>query len=282
MEVTGLGWGIGVTAFLYGFRHGFDLDHLAAIADITGSQDDKRRSFLLSSLYAAGHALVVFVLGALAIVAGAYIPTWVDALMGRVIGVTLIVLGAYLLYSVMRHGAGFRMRSRWMLVLTGLRRVVARIRAPRPVVIEHEHDHDHSGPHDHDHPLDLASAPSSGVVLTETRTHRHTHRHVAAMPVDPLESYSAVTAVGIGMLHGVGAETPTQVLLFATAAGVGSTSLGLVVLALFVGGLVVANTIVSAASTLGFLTGTRSPRAYVALALVTAAFSIALGVTYLR
>ena len=280
MEVTGLGWGIVLTAFLFGFRHGFDLDHLAAIADITGSQSDTRRSLALSSLYAVGHALVVFVLGTVAIVAGAYIPTWVDAMMGRVIGVTLVALGAYLLYAVARHGAGFRMRSRWMLVLSGLRRVLARFRTPQAIVIEHDHEHAHAGPHDHHHPS-AVPGPPSGPVMTATRTHRHTHRHVATMPVDPFESYGPVTAVGIGMLHGVGAETPTQVLLFATAAGVGSATLGLVVLALFVGGLVVANTIVAAAATMGFLNGARSPRLYVALALVTAAFSIALGIGYL-
>lgn len=281
MEVTGLGWGIALTSFLFGFRHGFDLDHLAAIADISGSQDDSRRSLVLSSLYAAGHALIVFVLGTAAIVAGAYIPAWVDAAMGRVIGVTLIALGAYLLYSVARHGPSFRMRSRWMLVLGGLRRLLGRLRSRRAVVIEHDHAHDHSGPHSHDHPLEVQRNPAAGALMTATRTHRHTHSHVATMPADPFESYSPATAVGIGMLHGVGAETPTQVLLFATAAGVGSASMGLMVLALFVGGLVVANTIVAAAATMGFLSGARSPRLFVALALVTAAFSLALGAGYL-
>lgn len=279
------GWevGIALTAFLFGLRHGFDLDHLLAIADITGAQDDKRRSLMLSFLYATGHAVIVFVLGALAIVAGADVPAAVDAAMSRVIGITLILLGAYLVVAVARKGPNFRMRSRWMLVLVGLRHLIARVRGPRTIVIEHDHEHAHDAAHAHEHDEAevVKERGSAGGVATATRTHRHTHRHVAAMPADPFPNYAPGTAVGIGMLHGVGAETPTQLLLFATAAGVGDAALGIALLALFIAGLLVANTVVSVASAVGFLSGARHPRFYVALALVTALFSIGLGVGYL-
>src|SRR5688500_3175363 len=96
----GVGAGVAGAAFVYGLRHGFDLDHLAAITDITGAQSDKRRSLFLATIYALGHAAVVVILGVVAIAAGAYLPPAVDAVMGRVIGLTLVVLGAYLLYSV--------------------------------------------------------------------------------------------------------------------------------------------------------------------------------------
>ena len=283
MDAHGWGWGIALTAFLFGLRHGFDLDHLLAIADITGAQRDKGRSLMLSFLYAAGHAVIVFLLGALAIVAGVYVPKTVDAVMGRVIGITLIVLGTYLLIAVARRGANFRMRSRWMLVLAGLRHLIARIRGPRTIVIEHDHEHAHDAAHAHEHdePEVVPARGSAGGVAVATRTHRHTHRHVAPMPSDPFATYGPAGAVGIGMLHGVGAETPTQLLLFATAAGVGDAALGVALLALFVAGLLVANTVVSVVSAVGFLSGARHPRFYVALALVTALFSIGLGIGYL-
>ena len=283
MDAQGWGLGIALTAFLFGLRHGFDVDHLVAIADISGAQDDKRRSLMLSFLYAAGHAVIVFVLGALAIVAGAYIPAAVDDAMSRVIGITLIVLGIYLVVSVVRHGSNFRMRSRWMLVLGALRDLIARVRKPKTIVIEHDHEHTHDASHAHSHmdPSVTEAAGPRGAVATATRTHRHTHRHVAAIPADPFVTYGPATAVGIGMLHGVGAETPTQILLLATAAGVGDAALGVALLALFVAGLLVANTAVSVASSVGFLNGARNPRAYVALAVVTAVFSIGLGVSYL-
>ena len=55
--------GLLATAYGFGFRHGIDWDHIAALTDITGSQDDGRRSMLFATLYAVGHALVVFALG---------------------------------------------------------------------------------------------------------------------------------------------------------------------------------------------------------------------------
>ena len=57
------GVGVLVSAFLFGFRHGIDWDHIAAITDITSSQEDRRASVVFGTLYALGHALVVFVIG---------------------------------------------------------------------------------------------------------------------------------------------------------------------------------------------------------------------------
>ena len=36
-----LGIGIVVSGFLFGFRHGIDWDHIAAITDITSSQEER-------------------------------------------------------------------------------------------------------------------------------------------------------------------------------------------------------------------------------------------------
>jgi len=54
--------GLLITAFWFGFRHGIDWDHIAAISDITSSQEERRQSMLYGTLYALGHASVVFVL----------------------------------------------------------------------------------------------------------------------------------------------------------------------------------------------------------------------------
>ena len=66
--------GLILTTFGFGFRHGIDWDHLAAIGDITGSQTESRRSMFLATLYAVGHAVVVFVLGFVAIVLAERLP----------------------------------------------------------------------------------------------------------------------------------------------------------------------------------------------------------------
>jgi high-affinity nickel-transport protein len=275
--------GLVVAAALYGFRHGFDLDHLAALSDITGSTSDRRSALSLSTLYVIGHASVVLVLGVAAIAAGAYIPRSLDDAMGRVIGVTLIALGLYLAYSVVRHGSAVRFRSRWMLAADGVRAASKRFRRkPETVVIEHSHEHAHDRTHEHLH--EEISAPTNererGPLRVEAK-HSHAHTHVATMPVDPLRAYSARAALGVGMIHGIGAETPTQVLLFASAAGAGTALGGGVVLVSFLVGLVLSNSLVAVLSTFGLAERERFPRVYVAMAIAVAAFSLFLGITYL-
>jgi hypothetical protein len=111
--------------------------------------------------------------------------------------------------------------------------------------------------------------------------HRHRHRHVAGLPDDPFGEYAPRTAFGIGMIHGVGAETPTQVLIFLTAAGVGNKGTGVLLLASFLIGLLAANTVVALAGTAG-LVGVRGNRhVYMAVSLLTAVFGCAIGLAFL-
>lgn len=259
--------GLVATAFLFGFRHGFDWDHIAAITDITSSQESSRRALTLSTVYALGHAGVVLVLGVVAIAAGDFIPETVDETMGRVVGATLIALGIYVFYSLLKHGRDFQMRSRWMLVLAGIRRLV-RGRAAPPVVVEHTHEH-FAGHGHHDHGGDHDGAEG-------TVTHSHRHRHIGP-PGDPFMSYGAASAAGIGAIHGVGAETPTQILVFIAAAGAGGAATGVAVLIAFVVGMLGANTLVALASMAGFLRAGRSFPVYAAIAIATGVFSLALG-----
>ena len=97
LATDGFGLAAMFTAFGLGLRHGVDWDHLAAIGDLTSSGAGRRRSLVLATLYAVGHAVVVVVLGSLAVLAGDYIPATLDSLMGRIVGVTLLLLGGYVL-----------------------------------------------------------------------------------------------------------------------------------------------------------------------------------------
>ena len=139
----------------------------------------------LGTLYALGHGAVVIALGIAALSFGALLPEWLDPIMGRIVGVTLVGLGAWVLYSVYRYARGgesFRLRSRWMLVFDGVR---------------------YSWRH------------------FQARLHGHEH-------TEPLEmsSYGPRTAFGVGMIHGIGAETGTQVLLIAAVGGAASAASG--------------------------------------------------------
>jgi hypothetical protein len=275
--------GVLITAFLLGLRHGFDVDHLVAITDMTASIPSARRSVFLATLYAAGHALVVLVLGLAAVVLGHRIPSGLDAAMGYVVGTTLVMLGVYVFYSLIRFGRDFRIRSRWMLVAMGIRRAWGWVRwrgRSELVEIEHEHEHAAAGNH-HGHESAEPATILPGRTALKTRTHAHRHRHLAQMPADPFKSYGRAAAFGVGMIHGVGAETPTQVLLLLTAAGIGGHVAGIAVLAVFLSGLFTSNTAVAIASALGFMGSVRRSLLYAALAAATGAFSLGVGLAYL-
>ena len=116
--------------------------------------------------------------------------------------------------------------------------------------------------------------PADVAIVVE---HSHAHRHVALVPQDPFPRYSGLSAVGVGLLHGVGAETPTQVLVFAAAANATGKPTSIALLGCFVVGLLGANTLVAAASTLGLRRVLTHRHVGLALAVITATFSLVVG-----
>ena len=278
METSAAGFGLALlfSSFAFGFRHGIDWDHIAAITDITSSQRSVRTGLRLATLYAAGHAVVVFVIGVVAIALGSELPESVDSAMGRVVGVTLIILGVYVLYALIRYREDFRLRSRWMLIFSGVRKGYRwlRGRGNRSSEVEHEHAHvSHEGFEHHDHDVDVADRDGGVAVQTRTHTHRHTHS-------DPFMNYGTGTSLAVGALHGVGAETPTQVLIFLTAAGAGGVRAGVIVLGVFLLGLFAANTALAFASASGFLAASKRFGIYATVSVVTAVASLVLGVAF--
>jgi high-affinity nickel-transport protein len=297
---TGLGIGLVATAFGFGFRHGIDWDHLAAIGDITGSQTSRRRSLRLATCYALGHALVVLGLGLAAVLLSQRLPRGVDGVMERFVGASLVGLGVWVLVGLARRGRDFRLRSRWMLLFAFGRACIQRLRRrgrSNVVVVVHDHPHDPGATHHHhegEHHAEKALPVAAGAraeVGTDARDprpgtssgpapHHHVHQHVARMPADPFVGYGTGTSFLVGMLHGVGAETPTQVVVFLTAAGVGGAGAGILVLLAFIAGLLTSNSVVAVAGALGFASATRNFRAYAAVSIVTALCSLAIGVLF--
>jgi cytochrome c biogenesis protein CcdA len=279
----GFRFGVVVSALGFGFRHGIDWDHIAAITDITSSQDDRRRSLVYGTLYAMGHALVVLVLGVLAVLVGERFPESVDEAMTRVVGVTLLVLGVYVFVSLVRHGRDFRMRSRWMLIFAGVRKGVRWIRrraraertGPEPV---------RARTMTLDGANELGGGPD-GVPVPEWHHGHHGrpghHHHARPEPDDAFMNYSRWTALGVGMIHGIGAETPTQVLVFLAAAGAGGQVAGIIVLAAFIVGLLASNSLITLGSTFGFLGASKNFPLYAAVAVITGIFSLVIGAIFL-
>jgi cytochrome c biogenesis protein CcdA len=273
---AGLEIGLVATALALGFRHGFDWDHLAALSDIAASQQSRRRSMALATLYALGHAAVAFTIGAAVILASAHLPESVGDVMERLVGVTLVALGVWVIVSALLHDKSTRMPSRGALLVAGFRRL--RRRRPAPVVIEHEHEHAVGEHHSHELEHEPVGAARRS---TATSRHSHRHRHVAPLPDDPFPTYGGGVAVSVGAVHGIGFETPTQALVFVTAAGAGSRVGGLLVLACFLLGLLAANTVVALASTFGLTGSSSRARLYTVASLVAAVASLALGLLYL-
>ncbi len=288
--------GLLLTAFGLGLRHGIDWDHIAAIADLSGTAENRKRGFLLSMTYAVGHGIVVFALGTLAIAFGLAIPDSLDAWMGRIVGLTLIALGAWILLELVRKGRDFRLRSRWMLVIDGTFAGLRRVRdgiTGRKIVIEHDHDHEHGDEphevapaHDHAHVHESVAAPvpvAAGWRGWRERMHQHshTHSHELALPDQPGAAYGHRTATGIGMLHGVGIESPTQIAIFVASSAVAGVGFGLVLLAAWVIGLIIANAGLALVAGAGLLNAERSFPIYAGLAVIVSVLSIALGTLYL-
>ena len=276
---TGLSLGLFLSALAFGFRHGIDWDHFAAITDIAASQDSPREGVILGTLYAVGHAAIVFVIGVVVIALGTRIPESADQLMGRIVGVTLILLGVYVLYGLARYRRDFRMRSRWMLLFSAVRRGLLWLRKlfDHETHEELEHDHLHAEGVHHEHAQD---APEVGEHAGPqyVKTHRHTHKH--SVVTDPFMNYGRGTAVTVGMLHGVGAETPTQVTIFLAAAGAGAAGEGLVVLGLFLVGLFAANALITVGSAYGYLAAGKQFAVYATVSILTGVVSLVIGVLF--
>jgi len=200
------------------------------------------KPLVLATMYALGHGSMVFALGLSAILFAQILPAWIDPLMQRIVGVTLVLLSFYLFFSLYRYfrgGEEFRIRSRWMLVFA----VVART--------YHRLLHRLSGEHQHVH----ASADQY--------------------------QYGRRTAYGIGLIHGVGAETGTQVLIIGAAVGAGSKGMGILTLLAFVAGILISNSLVALATTSGFVSAGRRQAVYVVVGAVAAIFSLTVGLVFL-
>lgn len=278
--------GLILTALSLGIRHGIDWDHIAAITDLTSAANSRRRGFFLSLLYALGHAVVVVILGVVAIFFGRVLPASLETWIDRFVGVTLIILGVWVVVGLVRDGRDFRLRSRWILVTHGVFAGLRKIRSQqsnRRIVIDHEHAseelserHDHSGFH---------TSSSAHSLSTSNRRWKppwgdsevHYHRHDVALAKDPFDGSRGRAAAGIGILHGVGIESPSQIALFVAATSVSGTGLAFLLLLIWVLGLILANTVVAGFVLVGFLHAERSFGVYALVACLVATSSVALG-----
>jgi high-affinity nickel-transport protein len=83
------------------------------------------------------------------------------------------------------------------------------------------------------------------------------------------------------MIHGIGAETGTQVLLIAAVGGAASAGLGIPMLFAFVIGLLMSNLGIVLLSSVSFVSSQTRERLYVGIGAVAGLFSLVVGSIFL-
>lgn len=229
------------SCLVLGLRHGFDYDHLAAISDITAVQRNWKTGLRLGMTYALGHAFTVVALGIAVLQLHIGLPEGLDHWTERLIGFTLIVLGIGVVAGILRKDA---------------------------------HGHRHSRIESR-----LAIA-INGILWLAWRVRRMWNPAVAK-PQRFQWIYSGKSVFVIGILHGVGAETPSQLALFFLTANLGGTSRGMMGLAAFAVGLVAMNALMTASIGGAFNAGGHHPRFYHVIAWTGAVYSCAIGLIFL-
>lgn len=227
---------------LLGLRHGFDYDHLAAITDITSVQRTWREGMRLGLLYALGHALTVAVLGAAVIFLHLGLPAHLDAVGERLVGATLIALALYVLVTFFRRKPG--------------------------------------ATHQHILPASRIALFVSGVRYTGWKL-RSLGNPDLPRPEPFRFQYDRSSVFVVGVIHGLGAETPSQLLLFLLAANLGGTSRGFLGLLCFIAGLLVMNTMMTASASGIFASSKHRPRVQMFVTSLTAAYSFLIGSIFL-
>lgn len=227
-----------VSAAMLGFRHGLDYDHIAAISDISSVQSRPRDAMRYGLLYVAGHATMIAVLGTAAVAFRLALPAGSDRWAERLVGITLLVLGLYVLGTFFREGSHTHApRTRLTLLINGALWVYWRL-----------------------------SLVFGGTRVEAPQVFRN--------------GYGTTSTFLVGVIHGVGAETFTQVSLFLAAASLGG-AVGMLGLLMFILGLLVMNTLMCAAATGLFSATLARPSALRALTLITSAYSIFVGTIFL-
>ena len=229
------------SCLVLGLRHGFDYDHLAAISDITAVQRNWRSGLRLGMTYALGHAFTVAALGIAVLQMHMGLPEGLDHWTERLIGLTLIVLGIGVVAGILRKDA---------------------------------HGHRHSR-------IESRLAIAINGALWLAWMVRRRWNPLAPRPERFQWMYTGKSVFVIGMLHGVGAETPSQLALFFLTAKLGGTSRGMLGLAAFAVGLVTMNALMTASMGGAFRATGHHPRFYHAIAWAGAAYSCIIGIIFL-
>ena len=193
-----------LAALLLGLRHASDPDHLTAVSTLTASKPGvgPRRAAVLGLWWGGGHALTLVLLGLPVVLAGAYLPEWMQG--AAEVGIGLVVAALAL-----------RLLLRW-------RRGYFHAHEHSHGEVVHAHPHVHEGEHSH-------------------AAHAHPHQEalgrtpLAAFAIGLLHGAGGSAAVGILLVAAVPGQAASAAALVVFA---GATAASMAIASAAFGSLV--------------------------------------------
>lgn len=218
-----------IFALLIGIRHGLDGDHVAAIANMVGSEKKKRKQVSLGILYAIGHGSIVFLIGLVSIYIGLELSSDTKRALEVLVSITLMILGVVILYSLLKNKKEYEYRSRLQIILKFLHSTASRWK------------------------LKIGGKGFAPVHLGLT------------------------SAFVIGLIHGIGVESPTQITVITSATGLDNASFATLQLILFVVGLLISTVLMTFFLSWGFIKARMRRTLFLILGTITGTYSLGLG-----
>jgi high-affinity nickel-transport protein len=215
-------------AILIGMRHGMDGDHIAAIADMIGREKKKLKQYSLGIMYSVGHGFIVLIIGLLAIYLGVRLPEGANGILEMLVSFTLILLGGFILHSVIKHKDEYEYKGRISIVFGFLEKVTKTKEGKR-----------------------LTSKPMT---------------------------MGVIGAFIIGVIHGIGVESPTQITIISNAVGLDNMTAATLHLFLFVIGLLISTIAFTFLLSWGYLKASMKKNLYLVLGSLTGIYSVGLGI----
>ncbi|MBO8171518.1 MAG: High-affinity nickel-transporter [Bacillaceae bacterium] len=121
----------------------------------------------------------------------------------------------------------------------------------------------------------------SRIMIVYKACRRFFRRKTDEKPVN-ITKFGIFGSFVVGVIHGIGAETPSQVLVISSSAGLNNLTASLMQLLLFVVGLLLATILVTFIASWGFMKAKYKRKAYLFLGVITGVYSVFLGLSMMN
>ncbi len=90
-------------AFGLGMLHALDADHIMAVSTLASTRSGRQRALAFCARWAIGHGLTLLTIGAAVLLLGMAIPARLSADAESLVGVVLVLIGAWVLWDLWRR-----------------------------------------------------------------------------------------------------------------------------------------------------------------------------------